>query len=80
MLTGIARVLRAGGLFFLGVCGGTGGAGAATWDDHVPPPYFAWRTDEEIVRFASEAFDVVDFHVAADGTDHRFQSLTLRGR
>ncbi len=32
----------------------------------------------EIVGFASEVFDVVDFHVAEDGADHRFQSLTSR--
>jgi SAM-dependent methyltransferase len=80
VLAGIARVLRPGGLLFLGVYGGTSGAGAATWDDHVPPRFFAWRTDEEIVGFASEVFDVVDFHVAQDGTDYRFQSLTLRRR
>jgi SAM-dependent methyltransferase len=78
VLAGIARVLRPGGLFFLGVYGGTSGAGPAAWDDHVPPRYFAWRTDEEILQFASEAFDVVDFHVVHDGTKLRFQSLTLR--
>lgn len=80
VLTGIARVLRPGGLFFLGVYGGTSSAGAAEWDDHVPPRFFAWRSDAEIVRFAAQSFDVVDFHVAQDGTEHRFQSLTLRGR
>lgn len=79
VLAGIARVLRPGGLFFLGVYGGTSGAGAAQWDDHVPPRFFAWRTDEQILQFASEAFDIVDFHVVQDGTEHRFQSLTLRG-
>jgi len=80
VLTGIARVLRPRGLFFLGVYGGTSSAGAVQRDDHVPPRFFAWRTDEEILHFASEAFDIVDFHVAQDGTEHRFQSLTLRGR
>jgi SAM-dependent methyltransferase len=80
VLAGIAKVLRPGGLFFLGVYGGSAEFDTVTCDDHVPPRYFAWRTDEHIVRFASEAFDVVDFHVQQDGTDHRFQSLTLRGR
>jgi SAM-dependent methyltransferase len=80
VLAGIARVLRPGGLFFLGVYGGTGDEGDAAWDDHVPPRFFAWRTDEQILHFAGEAFDVVDFHVVQDGTEHRFQSLTLRGR
>jgi SAM-dependent methyltransferase len=80
VLARISRVLRPGGLFFLGVYGGTSSAGAAAWDDHVPPRYFARRTDGQILQFASEAFDVVDFHVAQDGTEFRFQSLTLRGR
>jgi SAM-dependent methyltransferase len=80
VLSGIARVLRPRGLFFLGVYGGTGSAGVVQWDDHVPPRFFVWRTDEEILHFASAAFDIVDFHVAQDGTEHRFQSLTLRGR
>jgi SAM-dependent methyltransferase len=80
VLAGIARVLRPGGLFFLGVYGGTSGAGAAGWDEHVPPRFFAWRSDDEIVRFASQSFEVIDFHVAEPDTDHRFQSLTLRNR
>jgi hypothetical protein len=49
-------------------------------DDHVPARIFSWRTDEQILAFASETFDVVDFHVAAEGTSYRFQSLTLRRR
>lgn len=49
-------------------------------DDHVPARFLSWRTDEQILAFASETFDVVDFHVAAEGTSYRFQSLTLRRR
>jgi SAM-dependent methyltransferase len=80
VLASIARVLRPGGLFFLGVYGGTEATeeGPAEWDDHVPARFFSWRTDEQIARFASESFDIVDFHIAQSGTQHRFQSLTLR--
>jgi SAM-dependent methyltransferase len=80
VLASIARVLRPGGLFFLGVYGGSDetAEGLAEWDDHVPARFFSWRTDDQIVRFASESFDIVDFHVAQTGTEHRFQSLTLR--
>jgi len=80
VLASIARVLRPGGLFFLGVYGASEEAeeGPADQDDHVPARFFSWRTDEQIVRFASQSFDVVDFHVAQAGTGHRFQSLTLR--
>jgi SAM-dependent methyltransferase len=79
VLASIARVLRPGGLFFLGVYSGElTEEGPAEWDDHVPARFFAWRTDDQILEFASELFDVVDFHIAQAGTKHRFQSLTLR--
>jgi SAM-dependent methyltransferase len=80
VLASIAGVLRPGGLFFLGVYGGSEetGEGPAEWDDHVPARFFSWRTDDQIVQFARESFDIVDFHIAQAGTRHRFQSLTLR--
>jgi SAM-dependent methyltransferase len=77
VLSAIAGLLRPGGLFFLGVYGGTSGEGIADWDSHDPPRFFSWRTDEQIQAFAARAFDIVDFHVV--GVDeYRFQSLTLR--
>jgi SAM-dependent methyltransferase len=80
VLVSIARVVRLGGLFFLGVYGGGDetSEGPAEWDDHVPARFFSWRTDDQIVQFTSQSFDIVDFHVVQAGTEHRFQSLTLR--
>jgi len=80
VLASIASVLRPGGLFFLGVYGGSEatGEGPAEWDDHVPARFFSWRTDDQIAQFASVLFHIVDFHIAQDGTEHRFQALTLR--
>jgi SAM-dependent methyltransferase len=80
VLASIARILRPGGLFFLGVYGGSEATeeGPAEWDDHVPARFFSWRTDDQIAQFASESFDIVDFHIAQAGTEFRFQSLTLR--
>lgn len=80
VLASVAQVLRPGGLFFLGVCGGSEGPeeGSAEWDHHVPARFFSWRTDDQIVQFASQSFEVVDFHIAQAGTEYRFQSLTLR--
>jgi SAM-dependent methyltransferase len=80
VLASIARVLQPGGLFFLGVYGGSEGAeeGPAEWDDHVPARFFSWRTDDQMVQFITEAFEIVDFHIAQADTEHRFQSLTLR--
>jgi SAM-dependent methyltransferase len=80
VLTGIARVLRPGGLFFLGVYGGDGREEAFADDDHVPPRFFSFRTDEQLLQFASQDFDVVDFHLVPLNDEARFQSLTLRQR
>ncbi|NES31238.1 methyltransferase domain-containing protein [Micromonospora terminaliae] len=79
VLAAIRAVLRPGGLFFLGVYGGNESAeGPMDDDDHVPPRFFSWRTDEQLLGFATTWFDVVDFHSVDTGRGHRFQSLTLR--
>jgi SAM-dependent methyltransferase len=79
VLAGIAGLLRPGGLFFLGVYGGDGEEGMFGDDDHQPKRFFSWRTDEQILGFAREHFQVVDFHpVRWDDSAHGFQSLTLR--
>jgi SAM-dependent methyltransferase len=80
VLASIARVLRPCGLFFLGVYGASERTeeGPAESDDHVPARFFSWRTDDQIAQFASESFEIIDFHVAQEGTESRFQSLTLR--
>lgn len=77
VLAAIRALLRPGGLFFLGVYGGEDAEGIAVEDPHDPPRFFSWRTDEEIQRYATACFDLVDFHVVAD-EGRRFQSLTLR--
>lgn len=78
-LSAVCRLLRPGGLFFFGGYGGTGEEGTLGGDDHVPPRFFSWRTDEQILGFARQHFEVLDFHVVGLGPErHRFQSLTLR--
>jgi len=72
----IRAVLRRGGLFFVGVYSAEG---PIDDDQHVPPRFFSWRTDEQLLGFAAAArFDVVDFHPVDTGGGYRFQSLTLR--
>ena len=80
VLAAIRAVLRPGGLFFAGVYGGEESAEGSLEDDqHVPPRFFSWRTDEQLLGFAAAArFDVVDFHPVDTGGGYRFQSLTLR--
>lgn len=77
-LAAIGEVLRPGGLFFLGVYGGDGSEGVADWDDHDPRRFFSMRTDEQIQRYATDVFDLVDFHTLDVDGGFRFQSLTLR--
>jgi SAM-dependent methyltransferase len=79
VLAAVRAVLRPNGLFFLGVFGGAESAeGPIEGDEHVPPRFFSWRTDEQLLGYATACFDVVDFHGVEVGRGRRFQSLTLR--
>jgi SAM-dependent methyltransferase len=80
VLAAIRAALCSGGRFFVGVYGGDESAeGPIDDDQHVPPRFFSWRTDEQLLGFAAAAgFDVVDFHAVDTGRGYRFQSLTLR--
>jgi SAM-dependent methyltransferase len=79
VLGAIRSLLRPGGLFFVGVYGGNESReGPIANDEHVPPRFFSWRTDDELLSFATAQFEVVDFHPVEHGPDHRYQSLTLR--
>jgi SAM-dependent methyltransferase len=78
VLESIRTVMRPGGLFYLGVYGGGRdiGEGPLEHDDHDPPRFFCFRTDERLQEFAGRSFDIVDFHTVETDT-LRFQSLTL---
>ncbi|MEO3874213.1 class I SAM-dependent methyltransferase [Nonomuraea sp. B12E4] len=79
VLDTIRTLMRSGGLFFLGVYGGGDltGEGAFEADDHRPPRFFSFRSDEQLQEYALEFFEIVDFHVVGSD-DNRFRSLTLR--
>ena len=79
VLAGIARVLRPGGLFFLGVYGGRDEEGLMESVSDTPPRFFSFRTKEQIESYATQFFDLVDIHVIPLPTaGEEFQSLTLR--
>lgn len=79
VLESIRALMRPGGLFFLGVYGGRSYEGPLPDDTHLPPRFFALRTDAELRRAVASRFEVVDFHtVALRAADFYFQSLTLR--
>lgn len=76
-LANLAALLRPGGLMYLGVWGGEDREGPLDNDEHEPPRFFAWRTDEQIQDYVSPHFTILDFHTVALRGD-RYQSLTLR--
>ena len=79
VLERIRAVIRPGGLFFMGVYGGTESKeGVRDNDNHQPPRFFSWRTDEQIVAFAGASFAIEDFHSVEVDDGHRCQILILR--
>jgi SAM-dependent methyltransferase len=68
----IRAVLRPGGLFYLGVYGGDDPEEGFSDDER----FFSFRTDHDLLTYAKEQFDILDFHVVR-WRDLRFQSLTL---
>ncbi len=81
VLSAIRGVLRPRGLFWIGVYGGVEREGPLENDKHVPPRFFALRTDDQIRRCVRSYFEIVDFHVVRlEPRSWDFQSLTLRNR
>jgi SAM-dependent methyltransferase len=75
-LRAVRDVVRPGGLIYVGLWGGKAMEGTLDSDDHEPKRFFALRTDKEIVGYAAEHFEVLDFH-AIEHPDGHFQSLIL---
>jgi SAM-dependent methyltransferase len=71
-LEGIRTALKPGGLFYLGVYGGTEPEEGFSDDER----FFSFRTDQNLLTYAKEKFDILDFHVLHP-RECRFQSLTL---
>ncbi|WP_203730734.1 class I SAM-dependent methyltransferase [Paractinoplanes durhamensis] len=78
-LAAIRDVVRPGGLVFVGVYGNeTPFEGPLDGDQHDPPRFFSWRSDEQLCAFARPLFEIADFHPVITDKGFRFQSLTLR--
>ena len=85
VLAEIRRLLRPGGLFYMGVYGGNNFEGIRTNDDHEPKRFFALYTHEGMQAVVSAQFGIVSFDVIpmqknADGSpaNYHFQSMILR--
>jgi SAM-dependent methyltransferase len=79
-LAGIGRVLRPGGLCYLGMYGGDGTETLLTEDEHNPPRFFSWRTMEQLLDFAAPRFEVLDAHTVPTHHEGNFHALTLSAR
>ncbi len=80
-LLDVQRILRPEGVFFLGLYGGFRHEGVWEEDTYSPKRHFSFHTDDQLLKKAEEAFDVLSFApVPVKTSDSRlhFQSLTLR--
>lgn len=72
-------LLRPGGLFFLGVYGGSESEGLHESDWHDPPRFFAHHTDEFMQQVTAPCFDLVSFKtIPFQDRKWHFQSMILR--
>jgi len=76
----VSRLLKAGGVFFLGIYGGYEHEGIWEQDDYEPKRFFSFFSDERLGQEVSKVFDVLAFKqivVKPDDPIH-FQSLILK--
>jgi SAM-dependent methyltransferase len=79
VLEKLHSLLRPGGLFFLGVYGGSEQEGIRENDNYQPPRFFAHHTDDYMKQAVSAFFEIVSFKaIPVEGKDWHFQAMVLR--
>jgi len=82
VLSEVARVLVPGGIAVFGLWGGKGTSGTWEGDDHVPPRFYALRTDDQVRAAFDETFVIEQFESIADPSsdpsETHYQLLTVR--
>jgi SAM-dependent methyltransferase len=79
VLQNIRRVLKANGLFFLGVYGDYDFEGVWEKDTYNPKRFFSLHSDETLKQAVTENFELLSFKQVNFGEEKiHFQSLTLR--
>lgn len=76
----ISRVLKPGGLFYLGLYGGNDSEGIYEEDTYEPKRFFSFWSDEALRNELEKAFEVLEFRTLAleDEGGLTFQSVSLR--
>ncbi len=84
VLDEMARVLVPGGIAMVGLWGGRGTSGVWEGDDHVPPRFYALRTDDQVRAAFISAFLIERFESIPnppdDQSDTHYQLLSVRKR
>ncbi len=80
ILQTIRRLLKPGGLFYMGVHGGEDFEGTLPTDNYLPKRFFSFYSDEHIQQVVAEVFEIVYFKpVTVPGEIKRhFQSMILK--
>jgi cyclopropane fatty-acyl-phospholipid synthase-like methyltransferase len=78
VLEEIKKVLKPGGLFFMGVYGGRNSEGIYEDDFYTPKRFFSFFTDEAIKEVVSKHFKIVSFNIIEPERDLNFQAIVLR--
>jgi len=79
VLVNIRRLLKPGGLFFMGVHGGIEMAGTWEEDLHEPKRFFALYTDDQILAVGRQVFQLERFQpVQTSSEQTHFQSMIWR--
>jgi len=79
VLSDIKRVLKPGGLFYLGRYGGRDFEGIWEDDFYTPKRFFSFYTDDGLKEIVSRHFDIMEFNtIPQAGRTTDFQSVILR--
>jgi len=80
VLAGIHRVMKPGGLFYLGVYGGADFEGVREEDRHEPKRFFSFWEDGALLRVTMSYFDLIYFRrvEVENRQEFHFQSLMLQ--
>jgi SAM-dependent methyltransferase len=79
VLSDIKRILKPGGLFYLGLYGGHDFEGIWEDDFYTPKRFFSFYTDDNLKKLVSSYFDIIEFNkILLENRETDFQSLIMR--